>query len=104
MIFVWFFKLIFFCLKRFVAFLSEIQVLLVLTILFLMLMFLIYREFKKGVSKVGSIYSTSRSSLFPGLWDFLGLIIPGLDKVSARVVSNGGYLLRIDRTGRISLN
>jgi hypothetical protein len=105
MVFVWFFKLILFCLKRFVTYLVEFHVLVVLTVLFLILLFLIYKEVKAGIKKVGGIYSTYKENLFSDFWGFLSVVIPGLDKVS--VQHAGMYPIRRSsgmRIGRISLN
>ena len=96
MIFIWFFKLILFCLKRFVAYLVDFQVLFVLTILFLILLFLIYKEFKRGIIKIGEVHCASELSLFPSFWSFLEVLVPGLDKVSVQPI--------LHRIGRISLN
>jgi len=86
MIFIWFFKLVLFCLKKFVTYLTEFQVLIVLAVLFLILLFLIYRELKKGIKKIGSVRFSSEPTLFPDFWGFLSVIVPGLDKVSNKSV------------------
>ncbi|OIN96454.1 hypothetical protein AUJ66_06190 [Candidatus Desantisbacteria bacterium CG1_02_38_46] len=104
MIFMWFFKLILFCLKRFIVFLADFQVLLVLMVLFLVLLFLVYKEVKEGIEKAGGIYLASKTSFLSSFWGFLSLIVPGLDKVTIQNTEHHiAYSSRM-RIGRISLN
>lgn len=96
MIFIWFFKLILFCLKRFVAYLTELEVLIMLTVLFLILLFLIYWELKESLERLCNINSTLELHTSPDFWNFFSIIIPGIDRVSSKSVPV--------KIGRISLN
>ena len=104
MIFVWFFKSIFFYLKRFVAYLSDFQALVVLTVLFLLLLLLIYKEFLKD-AVTGRF--ASESGFSPDFWDFISVIVPGMDKVPMQYARGYrmGYMPKTKtRIGRISFN